>query len=128
MASPTRVAREVKLLLDEMHAPGIAASLTEASFDVVAVAAQPGIRGMTDEDLLAYATTHERALVTENVADFMPLAAQRGGAGKAHAGLIFTNPKRFNRAAVAYPGNVIAALRAFLTDPPITGESWIWWL
>jgi hypothetical protein len=38
-----------------------------------------------------------------------------------------TNPKRFNRATVAYPGNVIAALRAFLTDPPITGESWIWW-
>jgi hypothetical protein len=118
----------VKLLLDEMHAPGIAASLTEASFEVVAVAAHPGLRGMTDEDLLAYATTHERTLVTENVTDFMPLAAHRAGSGKAHAGLIFTNPKRFNRATVAYPGNVIAALRAFLTDPPITGESWIWWL
>jgi hypothetical protein len=83
---------------------------------------------MTDEDVLTHATNHERALFTENVADFMPLVAQWTGAGKAHAGLIFTHPKRFNRATVAYPANVIAALRTFLTDPPITGTSWIWWL
>ncbi len=118
----------MRLLLDEMHAPGIADSLTEESFDVLAVAAQPTLRGMTDEDLLTYATNGERALVTENVADFMPLAAELAGAGRAHAGLIFTNPKRFNRATLAYPGNVIAALREFLTSPPITGTSWIWWL
>jgi hypothetical protein len=118
----------VKLLLDEMHAPGIAGSLTERSFDVVAVAAQPALRGMTDEDLLTYATNHERVLVTENVADFMPLAAQWAGAGRAHTGLIFTNPKRFNRATLAYPGNVIVALSEFLTNPPTAGKSWIWWL
>ncbi len=118
----------MKLLLDEMHAPGIADSLTEESFDVVAVAAQPGLRGMRDEDLLTYATDHERVLVTENVADFMLLTDRWVGTGNEHTGLIFTNPKRFNRATVAYPGNVIAALREFLTDPPITGKSWIWWL
>ncbi len=128
MASPAPPAREVKLLLDEMHAPGIADSLGEESFDLVAVAADPALRGMRDEDLLTYATQNERALVTENVADFMPLAAQWAGAGKAHSGLVFTNPRRFNRATLAYPGNVIAALRDFLTDPPITGESWTWWL
>lgn len=128
MASPTPTAREVRLLLDEIHTPGIADSLTEESFDVLAVAAQPTLRGMTDEDVLTYATNDGRALVTENVADFMPLAAELAGAGGAHAGLIFTNPKRFNRATLAYPGNVIAALREFLTTPPITGKSWIWWL
>jgi hypothetical protein len=118
----------VKALLDEMHAPSIADALTEESFDVVAVAAQAGLRGMSDEDLLAFATTHERALVTENVADFMPLATQWAGVNRAHAGLIFTNPKRFNRATLAYPGNVVLALREFLTNPPITGGSWNWWL
>ncbi|HSF87310.1 MAG TPA: DUF5615 family PIN-like protein [Acidimicrobiia bacterium] len=118
----------MKLLLDEMHAPGIADSLTDQSFDVVAVAAQPGLRGMPDEDLLTYATNHDRVLVTENVADFMPLAAQWAGAGKAHAGLIFTNPRRFNRANLAYPGNVVVALNALLSKPPITGKSWTWWL
>ena len=111
-----------------MHAPGIADRLTEESCDVVAVGAESALRGMTDEDLLTYATNDERALVTENVADFMPIAAQRAGANKAHTGLIFTNPKRFNRATLAYSGNVIAALREFLTSPPITGKSWIWWL
>ncbi len=118
----------MKLLLDEMHAPGIADILTEESFDVVAVAAQPGLRGMTDEDLLTYATNRECVLVTENVADFMPLATQWAGAGKAHTGLILTNPRRFNRATLAYLGNVTAALREFLTNPPVTGKSWIWWL
>jgi len=118
----------VKLVLDEMHAPGIATTLREGSCDVVAVAARPGLRGMSDVDLLTHATTEGRALVTENVADFMPLANQWSGEGKEHAGLIFTNPRRFDRATLAYPGNLIAALRGFLTDPPIKGVSWTWWL
>ena len=118
----------MKLLLDEMHAPGVAVQLTGETFDVVAVATQPDLRGMADEELLAYAVTAGRALVTENVADFMPLASKWAGEHKTHAGLIFTNPKRFNRSTLAYAGNLIALLREFLTDPPITGESWIWWL
>ncbi len=118
----------MKLLLDEMHTPIIADRLDDKTFDVVAVAAQPGLRGMADEGLLAYASTEQRALVTENVADFMPLATRWVDEHKTHAGLVFTNPKRFSRATLAYPGNLIASLREFLTDPPITGESWIWWL
>ena len=118
----------MKLLLDEMHAPSVAVELAAGAFDVVAVAAHPDLRGVPDEELLAYATTEQRALVTENVADFMPLATQWAGQHNAHGGLIFTNPKRFNRATLAYPGNLIASLRELLTDPPITGKSWIWWL
>lgn len=118
----------MKLILDEMHAPGIADGLIAESFDVVAVAAQPELRGMSDEELLAHAATHGRALVTENVADLMMLTTQWAGEGREHAGVIFTNPRRFNRAALAYPGNLVAALRQFLNDPPITGKSWIWWL
>jgi len=117
----------VKLLLDEMHTPGVVVQLTGESFDVVAVAAQPE-RGLSDEELLAHATTEQRALVTENITDFMPLATQWASQRKPHSGLIFTNPKRFNRATLAYPGNLITSLRNFLTDPPITGESWTWWL
>ena len=118
----------MKLLLDEMHAPSVAVDLTSEDFDVVAVAAQPDLRGMSDQELLAYAATERRALVTENVADFIPLATQWAGEHKTHSGLILTNPKRFNRSTLAYPGNLIASLREFLTNPPITGKSWIWWL
>ena len=128
----------MRLLLDEMHAPAIAAVLAEAGFDIVATAAEPSLRGSPDAeptlrgspdaDLLDHATAAGRALVTENVSDYPVLAASRAVAAEPHAGLIFTNPSRFNRAAVAYPGDLIAALRTFLGNPPVSGESWIWWL
>ena len=118
----------MRLLLDEMHAPAVAAALTEAGFDVVATAADPSLRGSSDADLLDLATAADRALVTENVGDFSVLAADRAVAGEPHTGLIFTNPAHFNRAALAYPGNLIAALRTFLDAPPVSGDSWTWWL
>ena len=111
-----------------MHAPAIAAALVEAGFDIVATAAEPSLRGSPDAHLLDYATAAGRALVTENVADYAVLAAGRAVAAEPHAGLILTNPSRFNRAALAYPGDLIAALRRFLDDPPISGDSWTWWL
>lgn len=118
----------MKLLLDEMHAPSIAEALIDGAFDVVAVAAQPALRAIADDDLLEYATAEGRAVVTENVGDFTSLATQWVAEGRAHAGLIFTNPSRFNRAGLAYPGNLITALEVFLADPPVAGASWIWWL
>ena len=118
----------MRLLLDEMHAPAVAVALTEAGFDVVATAADPSLRGSGDTDLLDHATATSRALVTENVSDFSVLSADRAVDGKPHTGLFFTNPSRFNRAALAYPGNLIVALRTFLDDPSISGDSWIRWL
>lgn len=128
MASATDLARGVKLLLDEMHAPSVADALSEQSFDVAAVAAEVELRGMPDDEVLAYAAAAERALVTENVIDYVPLAEQWATDGRTHAGLIFTNAKRFNRATIAYPGNLITALKRFLDHPPIHGESWMWWV
>lgn len=115
-------------MLDEMHAPSIADALTARGWDVVVVAAAPELRGLPDEDLLAHASTTARALVTENVADFAPLASRWLGERRDHAGLIFTNPRRFNRAMLAYPGNVTIALERLLEDPPVEGGGWIWWL
>ena len=80
------------------------------------------------DEMHAPATAAGRALVTENVSDYSVLAATRAVADEPHAGLIFTNPSRFNRAAVAYPRDLTAALRTFLDNPPVSGESWIWWL
>lgn len=118
----------MKLLLDEMHSPSIAEALTKASWDVEAVASTAELRGMPDGDLLAYAAASGRALVTENIVDFALLTAQWAAENRPHAGLLYTNPKRFNRATLAYPGNLINALHTFLDDPPIDRESWTWWL
>ena len=118
----------MKLLLDEMHSPSIAEALTKASWDVMAIASTPDLRGVPDSDLLAYATVSGRSVVTENIVDFALLIAQWATENRPHTGLIYTNPKRFSRATLAYPGNLINALRTFLDEPPIDGESWTWWL
>ena len=119
---------EVRLLLDEMHAPAVAEALAASGHDVVAVAADPLLRGRSDREVLEHACDVGRAVVTENVGDFAALAARWAGEGQDHCGLVFTSPRRFNRASLAVPGNLITALRTFLESPPVQGRSWQWWL
>ena len=128
MEAAAGIARAVRLLLDEMHAPAIADALTADGWDVLAVAARPSLRGTPDDELLAYATANERAMVTENIVDFAVIAARWAAESRSHTGIIFTNPRRFNRATVAYPGNLVVALRALLEDPPAIGGSGSWWM
>lgn len=121
----------MRLLLDEMHAPSVAVSLGEAGWDVVAVAGSPALRGATDEELLAHAAADGRVLVTENVVDFVELARRWAAEDRPHAGIVLTNPRRFDRARLGYPGDLIAALRALLQAPPTaleSGTSAMWWL
>jgi hypothetical protein len=118
----------VKLLLDEMHAPRVAEDLSASGWDVIAVAAEPALRGLPDADIMAHAAHTGRAIVTENVADFSILANTWATEGESHSGIVFTNPGRFNRASLAYPGNLIKALTELLTEATETGSSWVLWL
>ena len=118
----------MRLLLDEMHSPAVAWALRDEGHDVHAVASDPLLRGMTDAKLLQFAAETNRALVTENVQDFAVLASQWSATATRHAGIIYTNPNRFNRHNAAYPANLITALNHFLQHPPIDGISWLWWL
>lgn len=118
----------MRLLLDEMHAPAVAEALCADGHDVAAVSAMPSLRGSSDEDLLTYAATEQFVVVTENVVDFAAIATRWTTEGRIHAGLIFTSPKRFNRATLAYPGNLIVALAALLVDPPDLAAAGSWWL
>jgi hypothetical protein len=118
----------LRLLLDEMHSPGIADALVADGWDVVAVARSPALRTRPDEELLAHAAEDRRALVTENVSDFASILNRWAANGRQHARVIFTSPKRFNRATLAYPGDLLATLRALLEDPPPIERSGTWWL
>ncbi|MXW74582.1 MAG: hypothetical protein F4Z58_00895 [Acidimicrobiaceae bacterium] len=128
MEAPTNVAHEVRLLLDEMHSPAIAKALVAQGWEVIAVAAEPSLRGSSDAELLEHASRSDQILVTENVGDFSALFADRIADDGECAALIFTHPKTFNRASLAYPNDIITALSTFLHTPPIEGQSWIWWL
>lgn len=128
MAPPARPARVVKLLLDEMHAPSVAKALRADGHDVVAVSKRAELRGRSDEEVLLAAVAESWAVVTENARDFVPLASAWGAVDRAHAGLVLTSPRRFDRARMAYPGDLIDALATFLDDLPVGGASWTWWL
>ena len=118
----------MRLLLDEMHSPTVARALQEAGHDVHAVSSDPLLRGMADPKLLQYAAETNRAIVTENVPDFAVLASQWAANATPHAGIVYTNPNRFNRNTTAYPTTLITALNHFLQHPPVKGHNWVWWL
>lgn len=128
MAATAGHPRAVRLLLDEMHAPAAAVALQERGHDVRAVAGTPWLRGSTDEEILRYASVESLAVVTENIAEFAPLAATWAVEGRNHSGLVFTNPRRFNRALGAYLGNLVTALDQLLRAPPDLSGSGTWWL
>lgn len=117
----------MKLLLDVHHSPLVAARLRDLGHDIVAASDDALLRLLPDDELLAAATDAGRAVVTENVRDFDALA-RRWDRPQTHAGILLTPPSRFPRSMASYPGSLIAALAAFLTDPPVEGEGWTWYL
>ena len=128
MAPSARSARRLKLLLDTHHSPLAAATLSAADHDVVAAATEPTLARLDDEELLAFATREGRALVTENAKDFDRIVRAMSARGEHHAGVVFTSPRRFHRGSASYPGNLIAALKAVLAEPPPDQTDWIHWL
>jgi hypothetical protein len=114
----------LKLLLDEMYPNLIGRDLRARGHDVVSVHDAPG-SGTADEDVLDYARDQERAVVTENVRDYRPLAEALLAAGRSHYGLVFTTEKRWPRRD---PGALIAALDQLLNstpEQPVDSELWL---
>jgi hypothetical protein len=103
------------LLLDEMFSDDIAQQLRAQGYDVISVVANPALTGLPDDQVLAYATTEGRALVTANIKDFVPLDGRYRAAGQSHAGLILVSTKTFpqNR---GFPSAITASLATLLSD------------
>jgi predicted nuclease of predicted toxin-antitoxin system len=93
----------VKALLDEQLSPAIAALLRAGGHDVEAVAERADLAGRSDRVILEVAAGEGRAVITNNVKDFRPLAAGRLARGETHAGLILLPSKRTRTRAVVEP-------------------------
>ncbi len=117
----------VALLLDEMHAPVVAAALRERGHDVAAVAEQDALRAMSDEELFRWAGEHDRRIVTENVKDFAPLLRRAEESGQPATPMLFTSSRAFPRSR-HNPNPLINAIDAWLRAPGVTHrpvEDWL---
>jgi predicted nuclease of predicted toxin-antitoxin system len=106
----------VRLLLDEQISGRVAAGLRKRGVDAKGVAEEAALRGLSDSDLFDFAQRDARALVTFNVADFLPIARELPEENRPHAGLILISPHRFKSNDF---GGLIAALEALLATPPV---------
>lgn len=120
----------MKLLLDEMHGPAVAEQLRRRGRDARAIAEIGELRGMADIDVLRCAASDRRVVVTENVKDFAQVHAALIATDVRHAGVIFTHPRRFPRAARGAASRLADALERFLADVPpgLEGTPFVWWL
>ena len=78
----------MRATLDEQLSPQIAVLLRQAGYDVEAVADREDLVGRSDRIILEVACSEGRAVVTNNIKDFRPLAAEWLTQGRVHAGLI----------------------------------------
>lgn len=103
----------MRLLLDEHYSSLLAERLRAGGHDVRSVE-ELGIRGFQDEPLLEHATGERRALLTNNVKHFSPLAIRWAAAGREHYGLLFTDDDSMPR-GLGSLGLYIEVLAALLS-------------
>jgi hypothetical protein len=101
----------LRLLLDEMYAGAHAQALRVVDVDALTVI-ELGLAGSPDPEIFAAAVAQERALLTENVADFARISAERLTAGRHHPGVLIALSSRFSRRPAGIPSLVKAILGA----------------
>jgi hypothetical protein len=80
----------LKLLLDEMFSPLIAAELRARGHDAIAIKARDAWQSLSDPEVVAVAQTEQRVVVTANLRALRPLHAELVAAGaEGHAGMVF---------------------------------------
>jgi hypothetical protein len=116
----------VKALLDEQLSPLIARILRERGLDVVSAAERSDLVEAPDREVIDMATREQRAVVTNDIKDFRPLAAERLVDGRGHAGLIFlpASRSRSRDATGALADAIEAVMRAHPKGIP-SAEHWI---
>lgn len=102
----------MRLLLDEMIGPRVAAALRDRGHDVESVVEQIDLRGLPDEVIIEHAADSKRVLVTRNVADFARLHQRWLADGRRHAGVLFVTEQAFPQSRNLVGALVTALLAA----------------
>jgi hypothetical protein len=116
----------VKALLDEQLSPQIAVLLRKAGYDVEAVAERDDLVGSSDRVVFEAACREGRAVVTNNIKDFRPLAAEYLAQGRVHAGLgLLPSARTRSRDAIAAIARAIDNVLEENPDGLNASDRWI---
>jgi hypothetical protein len=108
----------VRLLIDEMYPATIATQLRRHGHDASAVTERPELRSLADAALFDIAQQERRTIVTENIADFIPLADDADQRGHSHYGLALVDPAKYPRGNRRTVGRLVTELSRLLDDRP----------
>ncbi|HEV3322187.1 MAG TPA: DUF5615 family PIN-like protein [Solirubrobacteraceae bacterium] len=116
----------MRVLLDEQLSGLIARLLRERGLDAEAVVDRPDLLQAPDHQVIDTACREVRAVVTNNIKDFRPLAAEQVASGRGHAGLILlpAGRSRSRKATGAIADAIEAVMRAH-PDGIASAEHWI---
>ena len=98
-----------------MYPSQVAERLRESNHDALAVVERLDLRRQPDRQVFTAAQQERRAVVTENIRDFVPLAGEFDSRGEAHHGLVLVDPDKFHRGNRRTIGRMITALDRLLT-------------
>jgi hypothetical protein len=116
----------VKALLDEQLSPRVARVLRERGLDVKAVGERTDLPEASDREVVDLAAVEQRAIVTNDIKDFRPIAAQRLADGRGHAGLILLPAARSrSRDATGMLADAIETVMRAHPDGIADAEHWL---
>jgi hypothetical protein len=107
----------------------IAQQLRRRGHEVVAVTERPEYRSLSDAAVFAVAQEEQRTVVTENVADFVPLVDAADQRGERHHGLVLVDPSTYPRGSRRTIGRMVRALDRLLGEhpsaEPVSARHWL---
>jgi hypothetical protein len=117
----------VRALLDAQLSQEIAKVLRARGLDVEAVTSRDDIAdNASDAEIVEIAAGEDRAVVTNNVKDFRPIAGRRLQQGQGHAGLILVpSTRRRTKAASATLADDIEKTMREHPDGLADSERWL---
>jgi predicted nuclease of predicted toxin-antitoxin system len=104
----------LKLLLDEMYPPALAQALRAVGINATTII-ELGMSGTSDPEVFAPAVSENYVVLTENVADFVTIAAEHSTTGAHHPGVLIALSNRFSRRASGRAA-LVNAIRAHSSD------------
>ena len=107
----------MRFLIDEMFGPDVVDRLRAAGHDAVGVR-DLGLASRDDATVLARAVKDHRVVVTENVADFVPLLDQRAAAGEPLTPVLVVLKANVPRGAGKLTNSLVRRLDKWSTSTP----------